>query len=449
MEEISKYGKYKDTGIEWIGEIPENWDVKKIKHRCYVKGRVGWKGLKSSEFLTDGFSYLVTGRDFKNDTVDWDNCYHIDEERYNEDPYIQLQNEDLLITKDGTIGKLAVVTNLDKPACLNSGIFVVRSIKDDFSTRFLLWVLKSSIFTDFNGLTAYGSTIQHLYQNVFFEFAFAFPPVNTQISIADYLQKKTAEIDHIIANKQKLIALYEEEKQAIINQVVTKGLDPNLKMKDSGVEWLGEIPEHWEQKNLKYLARVQTGGTPKIQNAKMDYFADSTINWYTPSDFYNDGVLEDSNRKINEFAVDDNEVEIFPENSVYLVSIGATLGKVGLSKTKASANQQINVIIFDKSLLNPFYGYYFLVSNKEMIKLEADYTTLPILNQTKTKSLTIAYPNLKEQDEIVQYIDKECVRINTILEKFNKQIDLLKEYRTTLISEVVTGKIKVPNTIEA
>jgi len=449
MEEISKYGKYKDTGIEWIGEIPENWDVKKIKHRCYVKGRVGWKGLKSSEFLTDGFSYLVTGTDFKNDTVDWDNCYHIDEERYNEDPYIQLQNEDLLITKDGTIGKLAVVTNLDKPACLNSGIFVVRSIKDDFSTRFLLWVLKSSIFTDFNGLTAYGSTIQHLYQNVFFEFAFAFPPVNTQISIADYLQKKTAEIDHIIANKQKLIALYEEEKQAIINQVVTKGLDPNLKMKDSGVEWLGEIPEHWEQKNLKYLARVQTGGTPKIQNAKMDYFADSTINWYTPSDFYNDGVLEDSNRKINEFAVDDNEVEIFPENSVYLVSIGATLGKVGLSKTKASANQQINVIIFDKSLLNPFYGYYFLVSNKEMIKLEADYTTLPILNQTKTKSLTIAYPNLKEQDEIVQYIDKECVRINTILEKFNKQIDLLKEYRTTLISEVVTGKIKVPNTIEA
>ncbi len=374
-------------------------------------------------------------------------CAH---ERYNEDPYIQLQNEDLLITKDGTIGKLAVVTNLDKPACLNSGIFVVRSIKDDFSTRFLLWVLKSSIFTDFNGLTAYGSTIQHLYQNVFFEFAFAFPPVNTQISIADYLQKKTAEIDHIIANKQKLIALYAEEKQGnFFKQVVNKGLDPNFENERFGGGMDREIPEHWEQKNLKYLARVQTGGTPKIQNAKMDYFADSTINWYTPSDFYNDGVLEDSNRKINEFAVDDNEVEIFPENSVYLVSIGATLGKVGLSKTKASANQQINVIIFDKSLLNPFYGYYFLVSNKEMIKLEADYTTLPILNQTKTKSLTIAYPNLKEQDEIVQYIDKECVRINTILEKFNKQIDLLKEYRTTLISEVVTGKIKVPNTIEA
>lgn len=173
METINKYEINKDSGIEWIGEIPEHWVVKKIKHRCYVKGRVGWKGLKSSEFLKDGFSYLVTGTDFKNDTVDWDNCYHIDEERYNEDPYIQLQNEDLLITKDGTIGKLAVVTNLDKPACLNSGIFVVRSTNVDFSTRFLLWVLKSSTFSDFNGLTTYGSTIQHLYQNVFMEFAFA------------------------------------------------------------------------------------------------------------------------------------------------------------------------------------------------------------------------------------------------------------------------------------
>lgn len=439
---MKTYEKYKDSGIEWIGEIPEHWEVKKIKHKCSVKARVGWKGLNSSEFLTEGFSYLVTGTDFKNDAVDWENCYHIDEERYNEDPYIQLQNEDLLITKDGTIGKLAVVSNLDKPACLNSGIFVVRSTKEDFSTRYLLWVLKSSTFTDFNGLTTYGSTIQHLYQNVFVEFAFAFPPVKTQISIADYLQKKTAEIDRIIANKQKLIALYEEEKQAIINQTVTKGLDPNVKLKDSGVEWLGEIPEHWEQKNLKYLARVQTGGTPKIQNAKMDYFAEGNINWYTPSDFYNDGVLEDSKRKINDIAVEDGEVEIFSEDSVFLVSIGATLGKVGLSRTKASANQQINVIIFDKSQVNPFYGYYFLVSNKEMIKLEADYTTLPILNQTKTKSLTIAYPDLKEQDKIVQYIDNECGRINTILGKFNKQIELLQEYRTTLISEVVTGKIK-------
>ena len=170
---MKAYEKYKDSGIKWIGEIPEKWGIKKIKHKCYVKARVGWKGLKSTEFLTEGYSYLVTGSDFKNDTVDWKECYHIDKKRYEEDPYIQLQEEDLLITKDGTIGKLAIVSELDKPACLNSGIFVVRSLNEDFKTSFLFWILKSKIFTQFNDYTKYGSTIQHLYQKRICRFFFS------------------------------------------------------------------------------------------------------------------------------------------------------------------------------------------------------------------------------------------------------------------------------------
>ena len=138
---MKPYPKYKDSGVEWIGQVPEGWAVKKIKHRCYVKGRVGWKGLKSSEFLLEGFSYLVTGTDFNDAKINWKECYHIDKERYEEDPYIQLQDDDLLITKDGTIGKLAIVESLDKPACLNSGIFVVRSLEEDFTTKYLYWVL--------------------------------------------------------------------------------------------------------------------------------------------------------------------------------------------------------------------------------------------------------------------------------------------------------------------
>lgn len=425
MEEISRYEKYKDSGIEWIGEIPENWDIKKIKHRCYVKGRVGWKGLKSSEFLTDGFSYLVTGTDFKNDTVDWDNCYHIDEERYNEDPYIQLQNEDLLITKDGTIGKLAVVTNLDKPACLNSGIFVVRSTKEDFSTRYLLWVLKSSTFTDFNGLTAYGSTIQHLYQNVFVEFAFAFPPVQTQISIADYLGKKTAEIDQIIANKQKLIALYEEEKQAIIKQAVTKGLDPNVTLKDSGVEWLGEIPKHWEIKKLKYIIKIYSGEGIKSDDIKPigDYpvYGGNGIAGYT-----------------NTFNSKNDDIIIG--------RVGAKCGNVRLvyGEKWISDNALVASIISDIDI-------YFLTIQLQLMDLNnmANQNAQPLITGTMVKNSFIAVPNKNEQFEIVKSLNSECNQIETIIEKFNKQIVLLQEYRTTLISEVVTGKIKVPNTIEA
>ncbi len=431
---MSRYEKYKDSGIEWIGEIPEQWDVKKIKHRCYVKGRVGWKGLKSSEFLTNGFSYLVTGTDFKNDTVDWDNCYHIDEERYNEDPYIQLQNEDLLITKDGTIGKLAVVTNLDKPACLNSGIFVVRSTKEDFSTRYLLWVLKSSIFTDFNGLTAYGSTIQHLYQNVFVEFAFAFPPVNTQISIANYLQKKTAEIDQIISNKQKLVALYEEEKQAIINQAITKGLDPNVKLKDTGIEWLGEIPEHWEVKKLMYLVKILSGYSPDqcqpTDNGEIDYIKVDDV------DKNNFEVANPSSYTSKNFIVSTGQTILFPKRGAAIA-----LNKVGVVNKPICFDTNLMGLKLISEKNEVFYIAYVLKSFS-LISI-ADTSTIPQINNKHISPFQIPLPPLNEQKDILEHINIECNKLNTIIAKVKKQIELLQEYRTTLISEVVTGKIKV------
>ena len=440
---MRKYDSYKDSGIEWIRMIPQNWSVKKIKHRCYVKARVGWKGLKSDEFLSEGYAYLVTGSDFKNDNVNWNECHHIDRQRYDEDPYIQLKEEDLLITKDGTIGKLAIVQGLDKPACLNSGIFVLRSTNDDFSTKFLFWVLKSKSFSDFNGYTSYGSTIQHLYQNVFVEFAFPFPIPKEQTAIASYLDRKTVEVDDLIANKKRQLNLYKEEKYAIINRAVTKGLDPKVPMKDSGIEWLGEIPEHWEVKRLKFVADVQTGRTPKIQNSKIDYFENGTISWFTPADFNGDSELSQSKRKLIPEAFESNGAELFPAYSIYLVSIGATLGKVSFFREPASANQQINVLSFREDEMNPLFGYFFLSGNKEMITLEADYTTLPILNQSKTKNLLITVPPRNEQDLISNRLETELFRISVQVNRTQKLIDLLTEYRMALISEVVTGKIKV------
>lgn len=218
---IDPNAELKDSGVEWIGEIPIDWDVKKIKRNFYVKGRIGWKGLKSSEFLSEGFSYLVTGTDFKGGKVDWEGCYHIDKDRYEEDPYIQLHENDLLITKDGSIGKLAIIDELDKPACLNSGIFVVRSINRDFAMRYLYWVLMSNTFTQFNGYTSYGSTIQHLYQNVFVEFSFGFPTPEEQTAIANFLDRKTAEIDAQIAKTQRIIELQREYRTTLISDVVT------------------------------------------------------------------------------------------------------------------------------------------------------------------------------------------------------------------------------------
>lgn len=438
---ITTYDKYKDSCIEWIGEIPEHWKIRKIKHSCYVKGRVGWKGLKSSEFLTDGFSYLVTGTDFKNDVVDWENCYHIDKDRYNEDPYIQLQNEDLLITKDGTIGKLAVVTNLNKPACLNSGIFVVRSTKDDFTTRFLLWVLKSNIFTDFNGLTAYGSTIQHLYQNVFVEFSFAFPPIKTQFLISDFLQKKTSEIDRIIANKQKLIAFYEEEKQAIIIHAVTKGLDPNVKMKVSGVEWLGEIPEHWEVKKLNYcFGQIGSGTTPT--SGKPEYYENGEFNWLQTGDLNDSEIFETSKKITQKALVDYSTLRFYPLDSIVIAMYGATIGKTGILKIESTTNQACCVLSKPKNMFPKYVFYWFNAVKKHIISLSYGGGQ-PNINQEQIRSLKIQQPSIDEQKLIVEYIENEIIRLSVIIEKFYKQIDLLQEYRTTLISEVVTGKVKI------
>jgi type I restriction enzyme S subunit len=214
----------KDSSVEWIGEIPKHWIVMKIKHTSYVKGRVGWKGLTTEEYLENGYAYLVTGLDFQSKTIFWDSCYYVDKRRYDDDPYIQLKNGDLLITKDGTIGKLAIVDGLEKPACLNSGIFLVRPY-DYYRTDFLYYVLSSTVFSNFYFLRSFGSTIQHLYQNVFEDFSFPIPPIEEQGKIVDYLERQTGKIDKIIFKEEKMVQLLNEYKKSLISQAVTGKID--------------------------------------------------------------------------------------------------------------------------------------------------------------------------------------------------------------------------------
>ena len=161
---MKQYESYKDSGIQWLGKIPSHWPIVPLKYNLSLKGRIGWNGLKSDEFKEESYAYLVTGQDFVKADIDWSKCYQIGKERYDEDPFIQLANGDLLVTKDGTIGKVAKVSGLDKPACLNSGIFVVKQIKNVFIQDFLYWTFVSNQLIDFNNFNSTGSTIQHLYQ---------------------------------------------------------------------------------------------------------------------------------------------------------------------------------------------------------------------------------------------------------------------------------------------
>lgn len=411
---MKRYDRYKDSGIEWIGEIPSHWEVKTLKRLAKICNGQDHKNVWDEN---GRYPIIGTGGVFGKAR----NCLH--------------EGPSVILGRKGTI---------DKPQFIENPFWSVDTayyteIKPNINPK-LFYYLCTTINFD---LHKYGSAVPSMTQEVLSQIPFVITSsYSEQTAIANFLDCKTAEIDALIADKKSLLELYEEEKTAIINQAVTKGVNSDVPMKDSGIEWLGEIPEHWEVKKLKTLGRVQTGRTPKIQNSQIDFFENGKFNWFTPSDFDGNNELVESKRKLISEAIETGEVELFSEYSIYLVSIGATLGKVSFFRNKASANQQINVINFNQTY-NPLFGYYFLVGNKEMITLEADYTTLPILNQSKTKDLQFSVPPLEEQQSIVQHIEMECARIDAKIAKTKKLIELLTEYRMALISEVVTGKVKV------
>lgn len=212
----------KDSGVEWIGEIPKHWDIIPLKHICYMKGRIGWKGLKQEEFLEDKeFPYLITGHDIKNDKIDWDKCYHISEERYIESPEIMVQKEDLLFTKDGTIGKILYIDNLPGKTSLNSHLLLIRPINLRYVSKFLYLIFKSEYFLCYVDLTKTGTTFYGVSQETMMSFKGIFPPVEEQKEIVKYIDNNTKEINDLISLEQRKIDTLKEFRQSLISEVVT------------------------------------------------------------------------------------------------------------------------------------------------------------------------------------------------------------------------------------
>ena len=213
--------KKKNSGIEWLGEIPENFTITRIKHIATLAGRIGWQGLTSQEYSDEG-CYLITGINFSNGEINWESCVRVPYSRWEEATQIQIENGDLLITKDGTVGKVAIVNNMPDKTSLNSGVLLIRQNKKVCSTRFLFWILQSNIFWKwFNYINAGNSTIIHLYQHDFSNFSFPNPSIKIQNEISNYLDKKCAQIDSLIIEKQSLIKDLAEYKKSLIFEAVT------------------------------------------------------------------------------------------------------------------------------------------------------------------------------------------------------------------------------------
>jgi type I restriction enzyme S subunit len=442
MTALKPYTSYRKTDLPWLGQIPVHWDVLRIKYSTYVKARVGWQGLTSDEFVEAG-PILVTGTDFDRGKVNWGACYHVSEERYLQDPFIMLREGDLLITKDGTIGKIAVVRGLPDKATLNSGVFVTRPRKNLYLTEYLYWILLSNAFTDFIDLLKSGTTINHLYQNTFVNFAFPRPSMAEQQAIAAYLDRQTAKIDVLIAKKQRLLDLLAEQRAALISQAVTKGLNSSAKMKDSGVAWLGQVPNHWEVDLVKRHFDIDLGkmldSSKQPENGFLKpYLRAANIYW--------EGVWLDD---VNEMKFTKEQLKRYrlQKSDLLVTEGGATVGRSTIYQGELEEVYYQNSInrARPKGTLPVKYLYYWLFALKltGFIDNVVSKATFGHLTKDKLELLQMAVPTKEEAEQIGKYLDTKLLNIARIEDKIKDVMERLREYRAALISSVVTGKVDV------
>jgi len=427
----------KDSGIPWIGEIPEGWRQSRMKNYFHLHGRIGWKGLRSEEFEEQSYAYLVTGQDFCSKNIDWNKCYQINKERYDEDEYIQLVEGDILVTKDGTIGKIAVVSNLDKPACLNSGIFVVKQYDPkQFNPGYLYWLLVSPLLKTFNEfLNLGGTTIIHLYQNVFERMPIVAPPLAEQHLIATFLDKKCSEIDSLIELQEQMIEELKAYKQSVITEAVTKGLNPNVPMKDSGIPWIGEIPEGWKVCFIKQIMR---------NKSIKGYPCETVLSLYR--DY---GVVPKDSRSDNHNVTsEDTSSYKFVEVGDFVINkMKAWQGSMAVSNYQGIISPAYYICRFTTDSVDREYVHYLLRNETYKVEYMRLSSGLRIgqwdLNIDDFLRVKMVLPSLAEQQAIADYLDRKCGEIDELITIKQQKIESLKEYKKSVIYEYVTGKREV------
>lgn len=435
----------KDSGVKWVGTIPANWEINKIKYISTLKGRIGWQGLTSEEYTNEG-AYLITGTDFEKGSINWDTCVHVPMRRWEEARDIQIENGDLLITKDGTIGKVAIVKNMPGKTSLNSGVLRIMPI-EGYSRRFLYWVIQSEEFWNwFNYKNAGNSTIIHLYQGDFAEFVYAFPNYAEQESIADYLDMHCAKLDSIISDLEQQIETLQKYKKSLITEAVTKGLDKSAPMKDSGIEWIGKVPETWDIKRIKYISILITkGATPD----DISFIEDELhpIRFIKAENIQNGKLHQEPEFFITTADNVTLQRAILRDKDILFVIAGATIGKVAKMRAElmpCNLNQAVCLIRMKASQCPDYYNYV-LQSNitSVVINLLTVQAAQPNLSMGNIANIKVPVPLLEDQIVIAGFLDAKCKQIDDTLAIKQSQLETMRAHKTSLIYEYVTGKKRV------
>ena len=378
------YKNYKPIDLNFTNQIPSDWIVKRGK---FLFKEVNERSKKGEEQLLSVSEHKgIVPRDSINVTM-----------------FQALSYEGYKLCKEGDV----VINSLwawhrglgvaEYRGIVSTAYGVYRPLKpEQWNLRYLNYLIRDRTYVGECLIRSKGiwESRYQLTGHNFLEIPIIKPPLEVQNIIVSYLDKKNNEIDKFINQKIRLIYNLRELKNRIVDKLILRGLNSNVSLKYSGLKLFGDVPSQWNVKRLRYVSKkVKTGTTPS--GKVIDYYDNGYFNWFTPSDFKEDYVLIDSERKVNAQAIRDKEITIFPANSVLIIGIGGTIGKVGLITSNASSNQQINSITF-KEEVNPIYGLNLLgLIGRNLINI-LDYTTLPILNQKDTKNLLFLSLNFRQ-----------------------------------------------------
>ena len=444
---LAQYTRYKPSGVEWFGDVPKHWQsiaLKWISTRYsggtpdrgndtyWDEGTIPWinSGAVNQGLITEP-SALISEEGYRNSSAKW-------------------VPEGALVMALAGQGKTKgmVAQTRIRTTCNQSMAAIVP--RESTNPHYLYWLLGSQYEQIRN--MAGGEQRDGLNLDILGSIPCLSFPEDEQCAIADFLDRETAKLDTLVEKKQALIEKLKEKRAALISRTVTRGLppdaaraagiDPHPKLKPSGIDWLGDVPDHWEVLAVRRCAkRIQTGGTPPTADER--YYEDGTIPWYGPGSFDNRIEVSQPIKLLNEIAVREGVARLFAANATLIVTIGATLGKVSSLLEAASCNQQITVIEFDIRRIHSRFATYQIKRLEPTLRAIAPSATLPILDQGEIADILLGIPPIHEQRVIADYIDCETAKIDRMVEKVEAAIERLQEYRTALITAAVTGKIDV------
>lgn len=432
-----------ETGIPWLGKIPTEWEVVKIG--WYFDVQLG-KMLDEKDISGEELAPYLRNQDVQWWNINIDDLPKMDfspEERRR----YALEPGDVLVCEGGEIGRSAIWSGEKEECYYQKALHRVRPRFSDFSPEFFCYFMKFAAESGLFSSDANQSTIEHLTVEKLTNQKIPIPPAETQKAIVDFLDNQREDIENLLHSCEQLLDALKERRKQIIQSTVTQGVDPDVQTVQSGEQWIGEVPNHWDVVRTRFVARLESGHTPSKSND--EYWEDTNTPWVTTSDIkhFRQGrkiYLNETEHQISELGLENSGARLLPEGTVFL-SRTASVGFSGIMGQEMATSQDFANWVCSDEILPEYLLYVFRSMDQEFDRLTQGSTHQTIY-MPDIRSFKTPLPPIEEQREIVDYIQTETERVWELIDKVEETIELLEEKRQALITAAITGQIDVTET---